>query len=183
MIKTRGCLVFLMGCFYIITSCTQIRATLYDDQKRKTVRADAYKSYANSPAGKAAILKNSLLKTAQQYLGSPYRYGGMDPKKGFDCSGFVWTVANENSIRLPRSSDMMGKTAAPLPWHKATPGDLVFFGHKNRIDHVGFVEKNIASSLIVIHSTTRNGVIRENVLASPYWKKRILHAVDISNLP
>lgn len=121
-----------------------------------------------------------MLHTAETYLGAPYKYGGTDPKKGFDCSGFVYTVAGKQHIQLPRSSTAMAQAAPHIPIKKAEPGDLIFFGLSGRIHHVGIIEKNAHDQLIVIHSSTQNGVIRENMLASPYWKKRILFATDMT---
>ena len=76
----------------------------------------------------------------------------------------------------------MAAAAPHIPWKKANPGDLIFFGEKGSIHHVGIVEKNKPDELRVIHSTNQRGVIEENVLVSDYWKKRILFAVDFSTL-
>ena len=73
----------------------------------------------------------------------------------------------------------MAQAASHIPWEKSNPGDLIFFGVKNHIDHVGIVQKNKPGELWVIHSTTQQGVITEDVLVSPYWKKRILFAIDL----
>jgi cell wall-associated NlpC family hydrolase len=176
----------------ILTGCANIKVAIYDQQQRQAYADQAKKTYLTSSAAvetttktetntKANSLKHSMVQTANQYLGSPYSYGGMDPKKGFDCSGFVCTVAKKNKITLPRSSSLMAKSAPHIPWKKATSGDLVFFGDNGRIHHVGIIEKNREGETIVIHSTNQRGVISENVLASAYWRKRILFAIDIES--
>ena len=43
-----------------------------------------------------------IVKTATQYLGTPYKYGGSGP--GFDCSGFAQFVFKQNGYNLPRTS-------------------------------------------------------------------------------
>lgn len=174
------------------TGCANIKVAIYDQQQRKAYADHAKKTYLHSNTAststaattartKARTINHSMVETANLYLGSPYRYGGMDAKKGFDCSGFVYTVAKKNKIELPRSSSMMAKAGPHIPWKKATSGDLVFFGDNGRIHHVGIIEKNSAGETIVIHSTNQRGVISENVLDSPYWKKRILFAMDIQH--
>ena len=38
---------------------------------------------------RAAVNPRQLLRTAESHLGTRYTYGGISPKTGFDCSGFV----------------------------------------------------------------------------------------------
>ena len=69
-------------------------------------------------------------KIALHFLGSPYIWGGDDPMRGFDCSGFVIEVLKSIGV-LPRSGDW---TAANL-WelfkrhhvNKPYTGCLVFY--------------------------------------------------------
>ncbi len=91
---------------------------------------------APSPAKSKASVKN-VLNTAFSQVGNPYRRGGSKPETGFDCSGFVKWVYGQYGIGLPRSSgDMMG-TGTSVARKELKPGDLVFFGRKQRITHVG----------------------------------------------
>ena len=173
--------LFLVSLLGLGTACSNVKVAIYDPQKRQTYADGAREAYLKTPAGKTYQLKKSMIDTAKEYLGAPYRYGGMDPKKGFDCSGFVYTVARKNQIELPRSSSLMAAAVPHIPIREAVPGDLVFFGDRGRIQHVGIIEKNTKQELMVIHSTNQRGVIHENVLESPYWKKRIRFAVDLTS--
>ena len=71
----------------------------------------------------------------------PYLWGGTDPSKGLDCSGFTQLVYGNLGIDLPRVSSQQataGRAVASLD--AARPGDLVFFDHspaRPGIDHVG----------------------------------------------
>lgn len=85
----------------------------------------------------AAKSSGGILKTAFSQVGKRYRYGGSSPETGFDCSGFVKWVFSQHDINLPRSSgDMMGRGQV-VERKELKPGDLVFFGRKKRITHVG----------------------------------------------
>ena len=70
----------------------------------------------------------AIYKEAQKYVGTPYAWGGSTPETGFDCSGYVCWVYNQNGYNV-------GRTTANGLWNKsqhiseaeAKPGDLVFF--------------------------------------------------------
>ena len=70
----------------------------------------------------------AIYKEAQKYVGTSYVWGGSTPETGFDCSGYVCWVYNQNGYDV-------GRTTANGLWQKsqhiseaeAKPGDLVFF--------------------------------------------------------
>ena len=69
-----------------------------------------------------------VVEEAMQYLGTPYRYGKMNPKYGFDCSGFTSYVFKGLDIDLPRVSRMQyDKETAIADSKDLHKGDLVFF--------------------------------------------------------
>jgi cell wall-associated NlpC family hydrolase len=178
--------IFKYLCFFtsfiLATGCSNVRLAIYDHQKRQEYAAETKEVFSNSEKGKELTLKKSIIETARHYLGTKYKYASTDPKQGFDCSGLVHFVAQKNNIELPRSSGSLAAAAPHIPWKKANPGDLVFFGDHGRINHVAIVEKNKPGELWVIHSTIQKGVYNENVLVSSYWKKRVLFAVDFTSL-
>jgi len=125
------------------------------------------------------ILRKEIVSTSRSLIGSKYRYGGIDPSKGFDCSGFTYYVFKKNNIKLPHSSSAQSKKGKKIKPENAKPGDLVFFKHRGRINHVGIIVSNSDKHLIVIHSTTSEGVKKDDILNSEYWEKRLTFATDI----
>jgi len=123
--------------------------------------------------------RKSVRFFASNYIGTRYRYTGVNPASGFDCSGFVHFVYKEHGVDLSRSSSSQSSHGLRTPVGSAQPGDLLFFGVKGKIHHVGIVLKNSGDELIMIHSSTSRGVIIENVWESAYWRKRLLFAKDI----
>ena len=71
---------------------------------------------------------SKIYAEAKKYVGTPYVWGGSTPETGFDCSGYVCWVYNQNGYNV-------GRTTANGLWNKsqhiseaeAKPGDLVFF--------------------------------------------------------
>jgi peptidoglycan DL-endopeptidase CwlO len=97
-------------------------------------------SSASASSG-ATASEGAVVAEAQKYLGVPYLWGGTDPTKGLDCSGFTKLVFGNLGIDLPRTSSQQatsGRAVASLA--EARPGDLVFFDHSSSragVDHVG----------------------------------------------
>ncbi len=91
-------------------------------------------------AGGAVVAK------AEQYLGVPYLWGGTDPAKGLDCSGFTQLVYKSQGVDLPRVSSQQATAGQPVAsLHDARPGDLLFFDYspsRPGIDHVGIYVGN-----------------------------------------
>lgn len=81
--------------------------------------------------------RESILKTAYRFLGSPYIWGGKTPA-GFDCSGLVQTVFLANGISLKRDARIQNTMdeLTEIDIAQIEPGDLVFFGNET-ITHVG----------------------------------------------
>ncbi|MHA7985726.1 C40 family peptidase [Rathayibacter sp. CAU 1779] len=108
------------------------------DQKAATERAAAaaqMQAYAAAYSGPTAsdYLANppypnfslaQVFSVAQQYIGTPYVYGG-DTPAGFDCSGYVMFVYAQFGISLPHSAAQQGAIGKKISIEDAQPGDVV----------------------------------------------------------
>lgn len=117
----------------------------------------------------------SVLKRAMALLGTPYRWGGEDTE-GFDCSGLVgYVFRTALGIELPRVSREMAREAnAQLIKDRdaLAPGDLVFFGRKGRVDHVGLY----VGEGRFLHAPSRGKDVRVDTLTSGYWGEKFVQA-------
>lgn len=139
---------------------------------KTVVRAGAgNKSYPEAPAITTDTPEPTrrLISEAERWLGTPYRYGGTERGRGADCSGMVMTVYKDAlAIKLPRNSAQMQQWCTPLKggYRKAMPGDLVFFGNRRGVNHVGIY----LGQGKMIHSSSSKGVIVSS-LDEPYFVK------------
>lgn len=122
------------------------------------------------PTGSA----NDVLFRALGLVGTPYRYGGNTPEGGFDCSGLVTYVYRDSAgLGLPRSSRDLAALPVPrIERRRLQSGDLVFFGARDAVSHVGiYVGENR-----FVHAPATGGTVRLDTLDGPYWKDRYLFA-------
>jgi peptidoglycan endopeptidase LytE len=109
--------------------------TIQWDEKNQIAILDLDKKF-HAPAWYAPEIQSvQIQKIASKYLGTPYVWGGTTPK-GFDCSGFVRYVYQQNGMELPRTSGNMYNSIG-TPVTNLQSGDLVFFADRKTIDHVG----------------------------------------------
>lgn len=112
----------------------------------------------------------TALKIARGMIGTPYRYGGNDPR-GFDCSGLVRYAYGQAGITLPRISREIFRLCQPIPPQAARPGDLLFFTiSSDKIAHVGIYAENRR----FIHAPSSGKGVGYASLDNPYWQKRLV---------
>jgi cell wall-associated NlpC family hydrolase len=139
-------------------------------------------SNANSSSTTSQLRKN-IVGLALQQQGTRYKYAGESPRTGFDCSGFTHYVFSSFDIDLTRTSRSQESDGKAIKVERVQPGDLIFF-RKSRtgsVFHVSLVVDNTREGVIVVHSTSSRGVIRENISTSSYWKSKVWTARDIIN--
>jgi cell wall-associated NlpC family hydrolase len=134
-------------------------------------------SAAVPPAG-ATEWGDRLVSRAMNYLGTPYRYGGISPNTGFDCSGFVYYLYGAVfGQRIPRMPHDMVREATPVARSDLQKGDLVMFGHRGgTITHVGIYSGNGQ----FVHATHRGSPVMVTSLDADYYNTRYLKAVRLT---
>ena len=129
----------------------QTKKAIEATTKAITAQEKAYKKYM-AYANKAAKTQNSkkttssssstggnaVYDTATDYLGLKYVWGGASLSKGADCSGFTQQIYKKFGVSLPHHAADQAKMGTKITSKKnLQAGDLVFFGSKNNITHVG----------------------------------------------
>ncbi|MFV0456082.1 MAG: NlpC/P60 family protein [Pseudomonas sp.] len=124
-----------------------------------------------------STLVDSILERGFTLVGTPYRYGGVSTRTGFDCSGFVgFLFRKEAGIELPRSTREMIKLDAPvIKRGELEPGDLIFFNNRGRgrVSHAGIY---IGDDQFIHSSSSRSGGVRVDSLDNKYWRASYMQA-------
>lgn len=116
---------------------------------------------------------STVIKVARSMLGTPYKYGGVSPKTGFDCSGLVLYSYKQVGVQLPRTADDQFLATFPVAKKAIKRGDLLFFRiNYRKISHVGIYLGNNT----FIHAPSSGKKVSIARLDSPYWSKRFAKA-------
>ncbi|HEX2779016.1 MAG TPA: C40 family peptidase [Gemmatimonadaceae bacterium] len=117
-----------------------------------------------------------VVATADDLVGTPYRYGGDSPARGFDCSGFVRWVYAQQGIELPRTARAMASAGTRVPARRAVlrPGDLLLFAEHGRITHVAI----FVGDGRIVHASSGRRVVRYDDLDSARGKWFRRHVVS-----
>ena len=115
------------------------------------------------------------ISLGRRFLGAPYTWGGTTPL-GFDCSGLVQRIFREHGVVLKRNSyeqAFQDPQLVPVAFDALLPGDLLFFGTEDKIDH----EAMWLGDGMVLQST-RHGVpgVQVTPFDSPFLKPLFRYA-------
>ncbi|ATR81342.1 peptidase P60 [Pseudomonas sp. HLS-6] len=128
-----------------------------------------------STANLSAKQSSDVLSRAVNALGTPYRWGGSSPSKGFDCSGLVKYAFNDiDEVDLPRTSNAMASGhGIKVDQKDLKPGDLLFFNIKSRkVNHVAIYLGNDR----FIHAPRTGKRVSIDTLNKPYWQNHYVVA-------
>ena len=146
-------------------------ANMVDTIKEETSLSGNEKENSGSKLLAARIIENAL-----NFINTPYRLGGLS-ERGIDCSGLTKKSYEAAGISLPRTSGEQAKTGEIVPISAIKPGDLLFFGHKGRINHVGIY---IGDNKFV-HASRESGKVVIANLDDAYYQKHLICARTLIN--
>ncbi len=115
---------------------------------------------AKKTVNEAAKKRRQTVEFALQFVGNPYVYGGTDPNRGADCSGFTrYIMEHMASVSLPHSAAGQSGFGKEVAEEDMQPGDLIFYSKNGSINHVALYIGNGQ----VVHASTEKTGIRTSV--------------------
>ncbi|MCK5233162.1 MAG: C40 family peptidase [Desulfobulbaceae bacterium] len=180
-----------LNAYYFVHKSGLFKVRLGDFTSRKSARKQAEsirdsgiieEFYIVSPDDYAVVrqriygrnyVRDEIVRTAENFIGIPYRWGGSSPEEGFDCSGLAMAVYHLNGLSLPRVSRDQYRTGKNVGKKNLKRGDLVFFATKGgkKVSHVGIYCGNNR----FIHAPKTNSRIRIDSLTG-YFRNHYVGA-------
>lgn len=157
----------LIGCGITISLIFGIQGCSSFNARSNASKVSQFKQDASAGTEDISIAAIGL-------VGVPYRYGGNNPKAGFDCSGLIAYVYNKSAnIKLPRTIQEMSSKGKSVDNQAPAPGDLIFFNTTGeKYSHAGIY----VGQGRFVHAPSAGGTVRLEYITTPYWAARFTEA-------
>ncbi|MBM6990441.1 C40 family peptidase [Mobilibacterium timonense] len=98
-----------------IAASTEVQSVIQEQEKQKEEEAKAAK-------------RQEVVDFAMQFIGNPYKLGGISLTDGCDCSGFVYSVYRHFGYDMPRVG--FEDRFTRVSFDELQPGDIIYYtGH------------------------------------------------------
>jgi len=115
--------------------------------------------------------RNRIVGIAKSTLGTHYKYGGNNPRSGFDCSGLMSYVHRQGlGLNIPRTATKQRDNSRTINYAQLQPGDMLFFKTGKRTNHVGVY----IGDRQFIHASTGRRQVMVAKMDSKYWHSRFV---------
>ena len=119
---------------------------------------------------RSSDVRGSIAELALSMVGVQYRYGGADPREGFDCSGLVYYTYTSKGLSVPRTSQAQFSAARTISLAQAAEGDLLFFRDQKKLSHVGIY----LGDGRFVHAPSSGDAVRVASIDAPYYQRHLI---------
>lgn len=181
--EKNKCLLALILIFFVIDFCMsscKSHKNVHLEEREIIEEIINVKKKKKHKKEKDISVRDIIVEEAHSWIGTPYKYGGMNKGTGTDCSGMIMVIFEKVAeIKLPRNSAKQAEYCNYIKEKEILPGDLVFFAtgqDKRKVSHVGIMidrEK-------FIHASSSKGVTISR-MATPYFQRTFIKYGRIPN--
>jgi probable lipoprotein NlpC len=162
-------LLFLIAVLFVLSACHSRRAAMKGEPGEIVAPQPsiAEKYSAMMGVDRSAIQNGRLYAFIDQWMGTPYRFGGLD-HDGVDCSGLTFLLQQQvYGINIPRTTGQQVLVIKRKYEEELQEGDLLFFDYDGKkYSHVGVYLQNG----YYVHASSTRGVVIVK-LHDPYTYK------------
>lgn len=156
--------LYLLILMLLLSACGELPRRNGTDFSSATGSADS---------GSSDEVRYQVVMMAAAMLGTPYKWGGMHPDEGFDCSGLVHYSYQQAGVELPRTSLQQYKYSRSVRLSNLKPGDLLFFELNDQaVSHVGIYLGNNR----FVHAPKTGKDVMITRLDNQFWRQRLVSA-------
>lgn len=159
-----GYLFVVAAAFIFFESCSSSRKSAAPRKVKDTEIKSSVVIKKKVPAktiNTRGIAAEEVVVFAESLQGVPYRYGSIDIKKGFDCSGFITYVFSHYGISVPRTSSDFTNAGNEVSMKECKRGDIILFTGSDPksgvVGHMGIITRNSGGSINFIHAASGAG--------------------------
>jgi cell wall-associated NlpC family hydrolase len=134
------------------------------------VEAVAASDYTSCSSGEYSTSGERIVETALQYLGVPYVWGGTSPS-GFDCSGLVYYVYQQNGYAVNRTAETLYSNGTYVDRANLQIGDVLCFYSAPGGPYIGHTGIYIGNGKMIHASSSQNAIAVAD-LSTEYFNTR-----------
>ncbi len=108
---------------------------------------------------KSSNIRGQIVKTALNYEGKPYVWGGTSLETGTDCSGFTMLICNKFGASFWHSAQGQYNDCKHITKQELQPGDLVFYKGASTDNSIGHVALYIGNDQVIHALNRKSGVV------------------------
>ena len=182
--KKLSALLSLIVLSQLISACSQGRyahsqqpqrdqqqATAQQNNQQQTTHPQFTQQAQQSAVYNSHPVRNKMVQIATSAVGTPYKWGGDSPQKGFDCSGLMSYVhKNALGMKIPRTTAKQRDSSRTIPYRQLQPGDMLFFKTGSKTNHVGVYIGNRK----FVHAPSSGKRVTVASMDNAYWHKRFV---------
>lgn len=164
--KANLLIIACLGFIFLMESCSSSRkstTTVNRPSNDYEIKSHVHlkKNIPERKINTKDIAADELVTYAESLQGVPYKYGSMDIKQGFDCSGFINHVFGHFNIKVPRTSSDFTNAGEEVSIKDCRRGDIILFTGSDPgsgvVGHMGIITKNNNKKISFIHSASGGG--------------------------
>ncbi len=138
---------------------------------QRTIRPQVTQQTQQNAVFNVHPARNKMVQIATSTIGTPYKWGGDTPQKGFDCSGLMSYVhKNALGMKIPRTTANQRDNSRTVQYQHIQPGDMLFFKTGSRTNHVGVYIGNRK----FVHAPSSGKRVTVASMDNAYWHKRFV---------
>lgn len=108
---------------------------------------------------KSSNIRGQIVKTALNYEGKPYVWGGNSLDTGTDCSGFTMLICNKFGASFWHSAQGQYNDCKHITKQELQPGDLIFYKGASTDNSIGHVALYIGNDQVIHALNSKVGVV------------------------
>ena len=127
----------------------------------------------------ADVPPGDIIQYAKSLVGTAYKSGGANPMDGFDNSGFIYYVLNQNGIKCPRTiHEQVSIGPHVSDYDSLSAGDLVFFGDGSGSGTATY-GGIYAGGGTMIYSSSSAGTVTQSDINQQWYKDVFVFGVKV----
>lgn len=149
------------------------------DERHETVIIEETSTASDTSVQQPAPAEgeNAIAKLAAAQEGKPFYFGGADPETGFDNSGLIYYVLNQNGVTCPRLTFEIAEMGEKIGYDELQEGDVVFFEYEGsgKADFGGIY---IGGGMMIV-STDEDRPVSKVDITTNYYQRTFQYGIKI----